>query len=176
MLVGSFFILAIIIAMTALGYLDRRDDQKILQSQSGPDEETPSEMAPQNSVADDCSTGPKTLENGRISYPIAAEYSNLPFLGQIFTAYRCGNDRVSQIQGVKGDAFELGLKLWLKNDLNPDIKLDSKLEKMGFKCTQAFSTEGCYEWETDQIIKINQLMELESYAEKIKADDCRKCG
>lgn len=176
MLVGGFVILAIVIALTALGYLDRREDQNILQSQAGLDKETPSVLAPQNSVADDCSAGPKTLDNGRISYPIAEEYSNLPFLGQIFTAYRCGQDRVNQIQGVKDGNFELGAKLWLKNDLGTDIKLDSKLEEMGFKCTQAFSTDGCHEWETDQKIKIDQLMELEPYADKIKADDCRKCG
>ena len=121
-----------------------------------------------------CTDPPKGTAIGRDVYPIEPRYKDLEFLGQLFTAYKCGTERVGEIFGVSGTNYTLGSGIILKS--SPSQTLISVLKSVGFTCTDGKSETVCREWDLNKTVKIDELMKLEPYYNEFQSDDCRNCG
>lgn len=121
-----------------------------------------------------CTDEPMGTDIGRDIYPIDPKYKNTQFLGQIFTAYKCSEERMSKIYGVKGDTYTLGSSVLLKN--NPSPSLIATFTSLGFECDQKTADATCTRWETKKILKIEDIMKLEPFSENFEVDDCINCG
>lgn len=119
-----------------------------------------------------CTDPPKPTEIGRDIYPIAKKYERLEFLGQLFTAHACGEERLKKIFGVEGDTYTLGSTLFLENE--PSQKLEKTLRDIGFSCVE--NKEKCRQWGLNETVEIEALMKLEPFVENFRDDDCRNCG
>ena len=109
-------------------------------------------------------------------YPIDSKYKNIHFLGQLFTAANCGQERLNQIWGVSGENYILGSAIWLID--NPSSSLIDTLKSIGYQCVDKSSNHSsCKMWELEEIVKVNDLLKLEPYYENFRQDDCRRnCG
>jgi hypothetical protein len=121
-----------------------------------------------------CTSKPSITDIGRPQYPINPKYRDVNFLGQVFTAYECGTDRVNEIFGVTDGRYTLGSNIWLSN--KPSKELMDIFEQIGYKCVDKIEIERCLEWELLDTVNVDELMKLEPYYENIKQDDCRYCG
>lgn len=127
------------------------------------------------SGVDLCNVEPTATEIGRDIYPIDPKYKNIQFLGQIFTAYDCGADRVNEIFGVRNNVYSMGSRIVLKD--NPNESLVNTFKEVGFSCyDKTLLDKECKEWEFSGDIKIDEIMKLEPYYENFKLDDCISCG
>lgn len=121
-----------------------------------------------------CTDPPTDTEIGRQVYPIDTQYKNIHFLGQIFTAYNCGEKRLNKIFGVEENNYTLGSAIWLIS--NPSQSLINILKSIGFTCDENMLDENCKKWELWEIIKVGDLIKLEPYYENFEMDDCINCG
>ena len=122
-----------------------------------------------------CTSEPEVNGIGRDVLPIAPEYAHLEFLGQLFTASECGDDRLTQVEGVKDGLYSMGVRFNLKAD--PSTELATLLEDLDFSCAQEASAESCREWtREDRAISISDLLQLKAYADQFSSDDCVSCG
>lgn len=121
-----------------------------------------------------CNAKPIQLAIGRDEFPIDKKYSNLNFLGQIFTAYDCGGGRINKIFGVNDGVYTLGSTVWLKD--NPDKNLINTFKSIGFSCVEKDIPSECKKWRLDGNVKIDDLIKLEPYYNYFKSDDCIHCG
>jgi|GEM_PF-3049519 len=120
-----------------------------------------------------CDKAPTATDIGRNILPIELEYKTIEFLGQIFTAYPCGKDRISQIFGVEGDSYTLGSTIFLKQKASQPFS--DVLKEIGFSCKSETESE-CKEWTLKNTVKIDDIMKLKPYADQIEKDDCVNCG
>ncbi len=122
-----------------------------------------------------CDDEPFGTAIGSSVYPIDLKYKKLHFLGQLFTAADCGQERLSQIDGVDGDNYTLGSAINLKN--NPSQELVNVFKSIGFNCYDKLSDNECKKWTLDnKLIKISELLKLEPYHNDFSSDDCVNCG
>jgi hypothetical protein len=127
-----------------------------------------------------CDKSPTTTDIGRNILPIDLKYKHLGFLGQLFTAYTCGKERVSQVFGVEEDSYTLGSTIFLKGQPNKAL-IDTYLS-IGFNCYEVSSGAPCKsdigdkKIELSKTVKVTDLMKLEPYYEFFKPDDCVNCG
>lgn len=121
-----------------------------------------------------CTDTPMATDIGRDIYPIEIKYINLGFLGQIFTAYDCGPERIDQIFGVEGTDYTLGSAIWLRE--NPNQSLIDIFKSIGFECSEETPDATCKAWELLDTVKVNDLMKLEPFYQNFEADDCQNCG
>ena len=122
-----------------------------------------------------CDDEPFGTAIGGNVYPIDLKYKKLHFLGQLFTAADCGQERLSQIDGVDGENYTLGPRIVLKN--NPSQELVNVFKSIGFNCCDKVLNDECKEWSHDNYsIKINELLKLEPYHKNFNRDDCINCG
>lgn len=127
-----------------------------------------------------CDEKPTTTEIGRDILPIDPKYKDLGFLGQLFTAYPCGKDRVKQVFGVEGDSYTLGSTIFLKGQ--PSQALIDTYLSIGFSCFELSSGAACKsetgdkKIELSKTVKVDDLMKLEPFYEFFKSDDCVNCG
>lgn len=120
-----------------------------------------------------CDEKPTPTEIGRNILPIDPQYKNLGFLGQVFTAYPCGKDRVSQVFGVEGDSYTLGSTIFLKQKASQPFS--DILKDLGFFCSDKDVAE-CIKWSLKATVKIEDLIKLQPFADQITGDDCVNCG
>lgn len=106
------------------------------------------------------------------SYPIAEKYSHLAFLGELFTASDCSNQRVLEINSGS-DERKNGIKLFLHTA--PSDKFKATLESIGFSCEEGL-TASCTRWSFEKPIKLQELLKLKPFADEIEVDDCIICG
>lgn len=125
-------------------------------------------------TSDLCTAEPTPTDIGRDIYPIDSKYSNLSFLGQLFTAYDCGSDRVSQLFGVDGNNYTLGSTVWLKD--YPSQSLIDTFGSVGFSCHESNSDAYCKEWQLWETVTVDDMMKLEPYYQNFETDDCTNCG
>lgn len=127
---------------------------------------------PSNSL---CTSAPSERNGNRI-YPIDQAYGDLYFLGQFFTAMRCGPEHVSHLYGVEGDRYTLGSSIVLQTA--PDQKLLDTLKRIGFACAEVEQANDamCLRWELLNTVSLDTLYELEPFHDRIEIDDCRNCG
>ncbi|MCK5123274.1 MAG: hypothetical protein KAQ87_03970 [Candidatus Pacebacteria bacterium] len=122
-----------------------------------------------------CDDEPFGTAIGGNVYPIDLKYKKLHFLGQLFTAADCGQERLSQIDGVDGENYILGPRIVLKN--NPSQELVNVFKSIGFNCCDKVLDDECKEWSHDNYsIKISELLKLEPYHKNFNRDDCINCG
>ena len=105
-----------------------------------------------------CTDQPTETEIGRDVYPIAEKYKHLQFLGQIFTASNCGDERLNKIFGVRNGEYSMGSSISLKN--NPSEQLINALKSIGFKCGDELEDKNCKSWELWEKVKIKDLLKL----------------
>lgn len=128
-----------------------------------------------NKMLEFCESPLIPADIGYYVLPVNPKYGNLNWLGQIFTAYDCGPERVDAIFGVDEGMFGIGLGVMLKND--PDRQLINVFNLLGFYCADNNnSVEKCRRWEIENSIKIDDLMKLEPYYNSFQWDDCIMCG
>jgi len=111
---------------------------------------------------------------GRTVYPISEMYKQLPHLGQLFTAVDCGEERVKQLSGVKGNEYTLGARIALKDI--PSAELIKVLKEIGFDCSTKSDEVSCQEWTLTESVTIQQLLKLKPFSSAIGRDDCVNCG
>jgi len=117
-----------------------------------------------------CVTPPTSTPIGMDVYPIAPQYENLKFLGQIFTDYDCGSTRTDKIYGVDGENYILGSRIRLKD--KPRASLSLILDSIGYD-----HKDGDFKvWTLKDTVKIKDLIILKYYSEYFKSDDCVNCG
>jgi len=121
-----------------------------------------------------CADTPTPTDIGRDIYPIEIKYINLGFLGQIFTAYKCGPERVDQIFGVEGTDYTLGSTIWLRD--NPTQSLIDTFKSIGFTCDEESPDATCKTWKLLDTVKVDDLIKLEPFYQNFEADDCQNCG
>lgn len=127
-----------------------------------------------NKLSSYCTDPPTILDNGRTQYPIEPAYGHLPFLGQIFTADDCGQQRYEEIYGPL-DPYTFGSTLWLKN--SPDDQLQGLLEVLGYVCANEVSNDKCKQWKlTRDLDDADSLLFLKPYYQLFSQDDCINCG
>ncbi len=107
---------------------------------------------------------------GDETYPSLPEYQHLTWLGPLFTASRCGPDRLKQVAGGEGFDYKMGSSITLK--ALPSSALHSELESIGYAC----APEGCMRWELWKTVKVRDLLKLLPYAAEMRGDDCLNCG
>ncbi len=123
-----------------------------------------------------CAAEPKMLENGKMEYPIHEKYYYLYYLGQLFTEYDCGGERLNEITGVEDDMydFDISLELWHHADEKKE-ELISLLGNMNAVCTQD-GGETCHYWDIKEPVPLEDILKLKDYYELLFYDDCIDCG
>lgn len=121
-----------------------------------------------------CTDPPTSTDIGRDVYPIDPKYDHLPFLGQIFTAYDCGSDRVNQLFGMDNGNYTLGSYIELQLPDATDTDIDSVLEDIGYVCMGGYTY--CDVWQLEGSVDVDDLIKLKGYAEVIYGEDCVNCG
>ncbi|MBD3330668.1 hypothetical protein GF354_04020 [Candidatus Peregrinibacteria bacterium] len=121
-----------------------------------------------------CTSEPTVTDIGSTIYPIDSKYSNLNFLGQLFTAYECGADRVGQLFGVNGDSYTLGSSISLLD--YPSQNLIDAFDTIGFTCHDENINENCKSWQLWETVNVDDMMMLEPYYQEFAGDDCTTCG
>lgn len=117
-----------------------------------------------------CTQTPALMESGRLIYPINPKYEKLRFLGQLFTAADCGEERLQKIPGVEGGKYTFGSTIWFKYKL--PLYTIRLFKDIGFECT----SEDCKEWELKKSVEVKDLLKLKPYYYYIEVDDCVNCG
>lgn len=155
------------------------------QTQATPREEdnNPIAYAPRN-ISEDASlreasdpcTSPHTESGiGRPMLPVSPQYAHLDFLGQIFTAEDCSNERIEEVWGVQNGQYKIGVLIELYEP--PAQKLRMLLEELGFVCPGRASADQCVQWEFQgDSISVKELLRLKMHAQNMLRDDCILCG
>ncbi|MFC1810699.1 S-layer homology domain-containing protein [Patescibacteria group bacterium] len=128
---------------------------------------------PANEV-DLCTAAPTTTDIGSELYPIATEYDHLYFLGQLFTAYDCGIDRVNQLFGVEDGIYTLGATIDLKIPEAESTDIATVFQDLGFVCLSGY--DYCVKWQLTEPIDVEDIILLKDYSDVIEGDDCYNCG
>lgn len=150
---------------------DLAEAKKVSVAQEFPNQNTPV-VSNTNTISSLCTAPATATDIGSNVFPIDPKYKGIEFLGQLFTAFNCGPERVSRIFGVNGSDYTLGSSVLLKNA--PSDSLTNTLKSIGYKCTDPKT--GCKKWELRTTVKVNDLMKLEPFFENLEADDCTNCG
>jgi hypothetical protein len=129
---------------------------------------------PEYVATDLCKTPANPTESGRIVFPIDEKYSNLKFLGQVFTAAKCGDERLFSIWGISGENYTLGSSLNLIK--KPSKELVTSLEDIGYECSDNVEKADCMTWRLSREVKVKSLVILEPFIEYMASDDCFLCG
>ncbi|HPA25894.1 MAG TPA: hypothetical protein PLK76_04010 [bacterium] len=153
---------------------DLVEAKKVPITQELPSQNAPvlNNIKPENTTSSLCTAPATATDSGRDVFPIDPKYKGIEFLGQLFTAFNCGPERVSKIFGVKGSDYTLGSTVWLKS--TPSDVLSNTFKSIGYKCADPETS--CKKWELWTTVKINDLMKLKPFHENFEADDCTNCG
>lgn len=172
-IIPIIIIAIVIIGIYFLQKMIQSDDQTQLPPEEVGFEEIEPEILPV-AIEDDplCTAEPIPSMIGSDIYPIDPQYIGLNFLGQLFTADKCG--RVNNIWGVNGNDYTLGSTIWLFE--NPDSLLVDTFESVGFKCIDGNLNESCKYWRLKETVKVDDLLKLEPYSNNFEKDDCVNCG
>jgi len=120
-----------------------------------------------------CVAEPTPTEIGSVVYPISDQYSHLHFLGQIFTAAECGQDRLAEVvDAIQPEVYEdgeygLGVNVILEGGVPSEVV--QTLTSRGFQCVDL-------QCQYEDTIQVNTLVELKEYAHYFERDDCIRCG
>jgi hypothetical protein len=123
-----------------------------------------------------CSEGPFATDIGYQRYPVSESYSHLfSSLGELFTAYECGGDRLENIWGVEDGAYILGLNIKVADKTS--ILFTNTLKSSGFTCKERMPNwENCKDWTLTEVIELKELLKLRNFSKDIIFSDCINCG
>ena len=122
-----------------------------------------------------CTSAPRYSDMGSAIFPIAEKYKNINFLGQLFTAYDCGEKRMNEFFSIKEKKYILGSTLWLST--NPPEKLVNTFKQIGYVCVEDKSVESsCKKWRLNDEVDIDKIIKLKEFIKYIELDDCVNCG
>lgn len=137
-----------------------------------------------------CTMDPRGIPIGSHVYPIDKKYSSMSFLGQVFTAAECGEERLQKIWGVDGENYTIGSSIILNKE--PDQELFDVLKSIGYNCLvkedsndkypkwveleNATLNDKCLQWTLSGTVKTKDLLKLKPYYKEIKGDGCVICG
>jgi len=116
-----------------------------------------------------CTEPARARDIGGYEFPVNPRYQHMPHLGQLFTAYECGEDRLEQVS-ESINISNIGSRLVLK-EAHYDDYLAGLLNDLGFN-----ASGDSKEWTLDEAVDLEDLMELRHYAEQISFGDCVHCG
>lgn len=124
-----------------------------------------------------CEAEPKEQESGRLTYPIADAYRNLPNLGELYTLLDCRKRDIAETRLEKQSdgsiVYTKGIRLrWEEGEPSADAK--QVLQTLGF--TETSPTE----WQTERALNLDQLLLLRpiflSPSKAMIHEDCVRCG
>ncbi|MDD4351957.1 MAG: hypothetical protein PHU71_03165 [Candidatus Gracilibacteria bacterium] len=131
-----------------------------------------------------CTSEPFVSAIGRDIYPVSDKYSGLKFLGQIFTAADCNQER---LQEVFPPNYYSGIRVVLEKD--PSTELIKTFKDAEFSCYEDVSDISCKQWyinvdyqqykqSKNQIIEgdLEKVLSLKPYSNEFLRDDCVNCG
>lgn len=118
-----------------------------------------------------CSGDAKKDDKGRLAFPVAKKYEAVKYLGQLFTAKQCSDERLAKVPGVGGGMYYLGSTLFLQNDASPELL--NTLKEIGYSCVE--NKASCKQWGLNNPVKASELLKLETFVENFREDDCRQC-
>lgn len=111
--------------------------------------------------------------NGYTSYPVSDVYSHLPYLGQLFTAEECGEERLAKMYGIEDGNYILGINLSTKGA--PSAELLNLLQEMEFQCPQGVGIQLCTTWILNSPVELKDILKLKPYHQEISRDSCMEC-
>ncbi|MEK7524202.1 MAG: hypothetical protein AAB588_04205 [Patescibacteria group bacterium] len=114
-------------------------------------------------------------EIGGTRFPVAPKYKHLNWLGQLFTADDCGEERLGEFFGSEDETYPLGSILRLKKSAKNDKQLRRTLKILGFSCNEG-NEKGCLYWNFSDSLPVYKILLLKPYAKKMQQDDCVHCG
>ena len=130
-------------------------------------------------TVDLCNDEPIKTEIGSLSFPIDIKYRHMPYLGEVFTAYECGPERVEELPNVSNGIYDFGsivdLKGTYKSQLGKDSQSIQKLKDVGYVCANN-SSSPCMQWLLESEVGADDLMKIEPLYHMIERDDCVHCG
>ncbi|MBD3284300.1 hypothetical protein GF395_02595 [Candidatus Uhrbacteria bacterium] len=121
-----------------------------------------------------CSTEPEYTPIGSYNYPRDHRYGDLAFLGEFFTAYRCGAGQTEKLFTVQDGTYIFGSVIKLTTP--PDDDFLNALHWIGYTCNEVKAAEECQRWELTEHVPVDRLIYLESWHPYIAVDDCVHCG
>ena len=104
-------------------------------------------------------------------YPIDPKYKKLTYLGQIFTANDCGDERLKEVAG--GEDYTLGSSITIKG--YPGAEFKKTLLEIGYTCDGG-DERVCQKWTLKNTVKAKDLTKLWRYHPSIDTDNCIKCS
>jgi hypothetical protein len=124
-------------------------------------------------TTDYCKQKPTDTEIGGLVYPIEPQYTHLEYLGQMFTAYKCGIKRLKQVEG-EDLRYTIGSVIELRN--NPTADFQEILRAVGYHCYYKIVDSSCRKWILENEVDVSSLIRVEPFSASILKDDCIKCG
>lgn len=124
-------------------------------------------------TTDYCKQKPTDTEIGGLVYPIEPQYAHLEYLGQMFTAYKCGIKRLKEVEG-EDLKYTIGSVIELRN--NPTAGFQETLRAVGYHCYYKIVDSSCRKWILENEVDISSLIRIEPFSASILKDDCIKCG
>lgn len=112
-------------------------------------------------------------EIGGTRFPIHPQYKHLPWLGQVFTADRCGETRLGERYFGDDGTYTHGSTIWLKRA--PTKYLRRLLWTVGYELISV-DPDGVETWRLEGEVPVYKLLLLKPYASKMEQDDCVHCG
>ena len=121
-----------------------------------------------------CTQEPTYNDAGAVVYPIDEKYGDLNYLGQLFTAADCGEERLAEFTGGN-ETYGLGSTIWLNTV--PSEGFLEVLLATGYECNEnTDSSATCSTWRLDGEVPVVTILTLEGFVGEIKMDDCVNCG
>jgi hypothetical protein len=125
-----------------------------------------------------CFKEPEVSSKGKSTYPINIEkYGSIGYLGELFTAFDCGQDRMAKIQGVKDGQYTIWPDIGLYD--NPDPRLLNTLKEIGFhpagNCSAVQEPE-CKHWSLKKNVPISEILKLIPFSGRIVSSGCLNCN
>lgn len=117
-----------------------------------------------------CTKDPTT--GGYISFPVADTYKNIPYLGEVFTAYSCGPERLARL-GAGNGKFERHSRITLA--AAPNAELLNMLKRVGYTCADKGNQIACLHWELTKPVSLEAVAKLEPYSAQFLQEECLDC-
>jgi|GEM_PF-5460634 len=122
-----------------------------------------------------CEVAPTRSDIGREVYPVSYYYKRTYWLGSVFTADDCGEQRLKELFGGYDSDYTWGSSVTLKR--KPWQELVNTFKEIGYTCTAGGLNElDCNIWVLSKTVKVKDLLKLKGYSEIFDRDDCVNCG
>lgn len=126
-----------------------------------------------------CKDEPIKSDTGEPRFPVDIKYRHLPYLGELFTASACGDERIAELSSVKNGIYTLGSKIyideWFLDQFEDQSLKVELLLNTGYHCDEELISQ-CKQWSLNTYVEADKLVELESLYYMIEKDECVNCN